>query len=200
MIGLASALPFSVLAHRRASALHESIVPASRCELWFGVAFALIAFTSAANLAGVAADAGVALLFVTAWTDLRLRRVYLPVTIAAALELAVLGALHRLPADALIGAGGLGSFSLVLWVLAAHRGGWAGGDVLLFALLGAAFGFRVGAILIAIAFVGGAITYGMLIVTGLVVREAKIPMIALLYGAVPVYVLLVHFLPGGLLP
>lgn len=198
MIALASALPFSLLAQYRARVLDESVLPRSARELALAAVFVALAVACAAALESAAAGVGVALLCVTAWTDLRLRRVYLPVTIAAALELSALGALHQLPADAALGFAGLGIFSLVLWLLAAQRGGWAGGDVLLFALTGAAFGFRAGLELVAIAFVGGAAVYGVLIALRLVSHDAKIPMMLLVYAALPIAIVLARVLPAGI--
>lgn len=197
MIGLASALPFSALAQYRAQALNESLAPCSRLEFAMGAGFLIVAAISATSFGTLAGGVGVALLAVTAWTDLRLRRVYLPVTVVAALELAMLGVFDRLPSDAVLGASALGLFSLLLWLLAARRGGWAGGDVFLFTLVGASFGFHVGLMLIAIAFVGGAAIYGALIAARLVRRDAPIPMIVLVYAAAPIYLILARVFAGS---
>jgi prepilin signal peptidase PulO-like enzyme (type II secretory pathway) len=116
-----------------------------------------------------------AYLAVCGWTDLRVRRVYLPVSCLAGVALACLAAGERAWVAFAIGLLTFGAFGLVL-----HYGtrgtGFGLGDVANWALLGAGFGWHRALWAVGIGSTLAAVVFGVLIALRVVPRTYRIPM------------------------
>jgi len=136
----------------------------------FTIAFAAVAKPSMREALGFA------FLFVSAWSDVVARKVYYPVALAALLGSFVTAGLVGSLYDAAIGAAILGGASALLNVLTRGKG-WGFGDVLLAAIVGAAFGLHAGLLIFAFGFIVGAVVATMLLATKLIGRRDPLPMV-----------------------
>jgi hypothetical protein len=110
-----------------------------------------------------------------AWTDLRARRVYLPVSLAAAALVVTLAAAGGALPSAAIGALALGGFGLALHY-GTRRQGFGLGDATNWAIVGAGLGAERGLWVVAAGAGIGAVAILPLIGLGVVSRSYRVPM------------------------
>jgi prepilin signal peptidase PulO-like enzyme (type II secretory pathway) len=120
---------------------------------------------------------GFAFLFVGAWTDMVARKVYLPVTIAAVAAAMVQAAMVGQARDALLGAAVMAAVAFIPYAVTRGRG-FGFGDVLLAAVIGAAFGLHDGPLVFAFGFIVGAVVSSILLACNVIGRRDSLPLVA----------------------
>ena len=172
---VAYAVPFTLLAAFRA--LQGGPLPrdlrhvAGVCLYALAVLGFAFAYTTAPRTA-----LGFAFLFVCAWTDATARKVYLPVTIAAFVAALVQAAVGNELAGALVASAVMAAIAFVPYIVTRGRG-FGLGDVLLAAVVGAAFGLDDGGLIFAFGFIIGAIVASGLLASKMIARRDPLPMV-----------------------
>jgi prepilin signal peptidase PulO-like enzyme (type II secretory pathway) len=172
---VAYAVPFALLATLRAR--QGGPLPRDlRCVIG-GAFYAMCVLGFAATATETPRVAlGFAFLFVCAWSDLTARKVYLPVTVAAIVAAAFQAAWAGQLADAVAGGLALSAAAAIPYGLTRGRG-FGLGDVLLAAVIGAAFGLDDGALVFAYGFIVGAIISSVLLAARVIGHRDPLPLV-----------------------
>lgn len=173
--------PFAVAAAARARVLGDRLGQVGPL-----VALALAAGAGLARSDGRASvDVALAYLAVCAWTDVRARRVYLPVSGLAGAAVVIASVAQGGFPDHVLAAASFASFALVLHV-ATRRRGFGCGDVAAWAVLGAGCGPLDALAAIAVGSGAGAVVYGTLVARGVLPRSYPVPLAALTFVGIVV--------------
>lgn len=187
MITLAVVLVLAVLAFWRASQLGDGLASGRVSFIPLAVVALLALFRQATpSAAAVLAFAGVC-----AWTDLRARRVYLPVAAAGAFVVLGFRVAEGAFFEALVGSAVLGGLALALYAVTRGRG-FGFGDVLSWTVVGLAFAPMRGLEAICVGSCVGAVVSIALLATKRISRRTPMPMAAFTFVGV-VLVLIASF-------
>jgi hypothetical protein len=168
--------PFAAAAAARARVLGDELGPAGPVVV---LALAAVASALAADR-HASVDVALAYLAVCAWTDVRARRVYLPVSGLAGVAVAIAAIADGGLLGHLVGAASCAAFALLLH-LGTRRRGFGCGDVAAWTVLGAGCGPYDAFAAIAVGAGAGAAVYGTLVARGVLPRSYPVPLAALTF-------------------